>query len=72
MVTPFCLNHTYEGVADEFFPIETEEMKVPTAIIDPVGMDQARKENKQVPEITTLRLGKDDDKVFTELRFRHY
>ena len=41
-------------------------------IIDPVGMKEAREENKEVPEVLTLKLDKDSDKVFTDLRFRHY
>jgi hypothetical protein len=35
MVTPFCFNHTYEGIIDEFFSIEGQEVSVPTAIINP-------------------------------------
>ena len=29
-------------------------------------------ENKEVPEIMTLKLDKDSDKVFEDLRFSHY
>jgi hypothetical protein len=42
MVTPFCLNRTYEGIIDEFFTIEGQEVQVPTAIIDPVGWEEAK------------------------------
>ena len=72
LVTPFCMNRIYEGIADEYFPIETQEMKVPTILIDPVGRKEAIEENKQVSEIMTLKLDRESDKVFEDLRYSHY
>jgi len=72
LVTPFCMNRIYEGIADEYFPIETQEMKVPNILIDPVGIKEAIEENKQVSEIMTLNLDRVSDKVFEDLRYSHY
>lgn len=39
MVTPFCSNRTYEGILDEFFSIESQEVTIPTVIINPIGLE---------------------------------
>ena len=35
MITPFCVNQTYEGLLDEFFKIKTCTITVDTAIVKP-------------------------------------
>lgn len=74
MVTPFCLNRTYEGVIDEFFTIESQEVTVPTALINPVGVEEAKnsKDGKELPNFTILNLTEDNDTVFIDLRNRHF
>ena len=35
LVSPFCVNQTYEGLLDEFFKIKTCSIKVDTVIVKP-------------------------------------
>ena len=35
LVSPFCVNQTYEGLLDEFFGIKTCSITVDTTIIKP-------------------------------------
>ena len=35
LITPFCINQTYEGLLDETFGISTGSITVETAIVKP-------------------------------------
>ena len=69
LVTPFCVNQTYEGLLDEVFRIQTCSINVDTNIIKP----DAQKDPKAPPmepfKILTLT---NDDKIFKDVRDKHF
>ena len=68
LVSPFCVNQTYEGLLDEFFRIKTCSITVDTTIIKP----DANKDPKAPPEgPKTLTLTNEDD-IFKEVRDKHF
>ncbi len=69
LVTPFCVNQTYEGQVDEFFRIKTCSITVDTTIIKP----DANKDPKAppAPPTQTLILTNDDD-IFKDVRDKHF
>lgn len=68
LVTPFCVNQTYEGLLDEFFRIETCSITVDTQILKP----EANKDPKvQLPPTQTLVLTNEDE-IFKEVRDKHF
>jgi hypothetical protein len=68
LVSPFCVNQTYEGQLDEFFGIKTCSITIDTTIIKP----DAGKDPKAppLPPTQTLILTNDDD-IFKDVRDRH-
>jgi hypothetical protein len=44
MATPFCTNRTYQGLIEEFFPIESQEFSVPLEIIQP-NQEESKNQN---------------------------
>ena len=72
MVTPFCFNHTYEGIIDEFFSIEGQEVSVPTAIINPFDWAEQEKNGSKLPENTVMNLTDENDTIFKDLRNSHF
>jgi hypothetical protein len=69
LVSPFCVNQTYEGQIDEFFRIKTCSITVDTSIIKP----DAGKDPKAapLPPTQTLILTNDDD-IFKDVRDKHF
>ena len=69
LVSPFCVNQTYEGQFDEFFRIKTCSITVDTSIIKP----DAGKDPKAapLPPTQTLILTNDDD-IFKDVRDKHF
>lgn len=69
LVSPFCVNQTYEGQLDEFFRIKTCSITVDTSIIKP----DAGKDPKAPPlaPTQTLILTNDDD-IFKDVRDKHF
>jgi hypothetical protein len=68
LVSPFCVNQTYEGLLDEFFGIKTCSITVDTAIVKP----DANKDAK-APVAPTITLGlTNEDEIFKEVRDKHF
>ena len=68
LVTPFCVNQTYEGLLDEIFRIRTCSITVDTAIIKP----DAAKDPKGAMEPTKTLTLTNEDAIFREVRDRHF
>ena len=70
LVSPFCINQTYEGLLDEFFRIKTCSITVDTTIIKP---DVAATKDVKAPvdPVKTLTLTNDDE-IFKEVRDKHF
>ena len=64
LVSPLCVNMTYEGVLDEYFGIKTCSITVDTSIIRPDA-------GKDVPPTQTLVLTSEDE-IFREVRDKHF
>jgi hypothetical protein len=68
LVSPFCVNQTYEGLLDEFFGIKTCSITVDTTIVKP----DANKDAK-APVAPTITLGlTNEDEIFKEVRDKHF
>ena len=68
MVSPFCVNQTYEGLLDEFFRIRTCSITVDTTIIKP---DANKDPKAPVEAMKTLTLTNEDE-IFREVRDKHF
>jgi hypothetical protein len=68
LVSPFCVNQTYEGLLDEVFKIESCSITVDTTIIKP----DASKEAKGPIEPTKTLVLTNEDAIFKEVRNRHF
>eukprot|EP00347_Sterkiella_histriomuscorum_P010829 403374767 len=69
LVTPFCVNQTYEGLLDEIFRIQTCSITVDTAIIKPDGQKDPKAAPLEPSKILTLT---NDDKIFKDVRDKHF
>lgn len=68
LVSPFCVNQTYEGLLDEFFRIKTCSVTVDTNIITP----DAQKDPKiKVDPVQVLTLTNEDE-TFKDVRDKHF
>jgi len=61
MVTPFCVQQTYEGMIDEHFGIKGASIDIDKKIIKP---DEEEKDNK----VENIFLRNEDDMFFRQLR----
>lgn len=68
LVSPFCVNQTYEGLLDEFFHIKTCSITVDTTIVKP---DSGKDPKVQLPPTQTLTLTNEDE-IFKEVRDKHF
>ena len=69
LVSPFCVNQTYEGLLDEVFRIKTCSITVDTNIIKP----DAAKDAKAGPMEPTKQLTlTNEDLIFKEVRDKHF
>lgn len=66
LVSPFCVNQTYEGLLDEFFRIRTCSITVDTTIIKP------DKDPKAPVEPTKTLTLTNEDEIFKEVRDKHF
>ena len=68
LVSPFCVNQTYEGQLDEFFRIKTCSITIDTSIIKPEsGRDPKA---PPLPPTYTLMLTNEDD-IFKDIKDKH-
>lgn len=70
LVSPFCINQTYEGLLDEFFRIKTCSVTVDTTIIKP-DAGTTKDTKAPVDPVKTLTLTNDDE-IFKEVRDKHF
>lgn len=69
LISPFCVNQTYEGLLDEVFKIKSCSITVDTNIIKP----DAAKDPKAAPlPPTTNLLLTGDDIIYKEVRDKHF
>ena len=68
LVSPFCVNQTYEGLLDEFFRIKTCTITVDTSIVKP----DANKDPKNPLAPTMILLLTGEDIIYKEVRDRHF
>lgn len=68
LVSPFCVNQTYEGLLDEFFRIKTCSITVDTTIIKP---DAGKEPAAPVDAVKTLVLTNEDE-IFKDVRDKHF
>lgn len=68
LVTPFCVNQTYEGLLDEFFRIKTCSITVDTNIVKP---DSQKDPKVKVEATQTLSLTNEDE-TFKDVRDKHF
>ena len=70
LISPFCVNQTYEGLLDEFFRIKTCSITVDTTIIKPdVGKDGKPAASVEATKTLTLT---NEDEIFKEVRDKHF
>jgi hypothetical protein len=73
LVTPFCIQQTYEGMLDEHFGIVATNLDVKRSIIK--GDDEEEKKSiaaGEPPKIDTMSLRSDQDLIIDELRDLHF
>jgi hypothetical protein len=63
LISPFCIQQTYEGVIDEYYDIKTNQIEVDRSVIYP-----AQKDEKGLPQRIPIVLKSQDDFIFAELR----
>jgi hypothetical protein len=68
LVSPLCVNMTYEGALDEYFGIKTCSITVDTSIIKP----DAAKEGKDASPPTQTLVLTNEDEIFREVRDKHF
>jgi hypothetical protein len=69
LISPFCINQTYEGLLDEFFKIKTCTITVDINLVKP----DAYKDPKNPPPSPTLMLLlTGEDMIYKEVRDRHF
>lgn len=72
LVSPFCVNQTYEGQLDEFFRIKTCSITVDTTIVKPdTAKEPKDPKGAQLPPTYTMILTNEDD-IFRDVRDRHF
>jgi hypothetical protein len=69
LISPFCVNQTYEGQLDEFFRIKTCSISVDTAIIKP---DAGKDPKAPPPPATQTLILTNDDDIFKDVRDKHF
>lgn len=69
VVSPFCVNQTYEGLLDEFYGINTCTITVDNTIVYPD--EKVRKELAKDEERTDLLLTSEVT-MFNEIRNKHF
>ncbi len=69
LVSPFCVNQTYEGLLDEFFRIKTGSISVDTNIIKPDAQKDPKIKDDPVSIIT---LTNEKDEIFKDVRDKHF
>lgn len=68
LITPFCINQTYEGLLDENFGITACSITVDTSIVKPESV-----KDKSVKLDPTVSLAlTNEDMIFKEVRDRHF
>tara|TARA_B110000285_G_C15098654_1_gene603618 strand:+ start:567 stop:1271 length:705 start_codon:yes stop_codon:yes gene_type:complete len=70
VVSPFCVNQTYEGLLDEFYGIQTCTISVENRIVYPD--EKVRKELGQTDEGRTDFVLNSEDTMFNEIRNKHF
>lgn len=71
LVTPFCVNQTYEGLLDEFFRIRTCSITVDTGIVKPDAQKVAGEAKGKGEATQTLSLTNEDE-TFRDVRDKHF
>ena len=69
LVSPFCVNQTYEGLLDEFFRIRTCSVTVDTEIVTPDAQKDPK--SKVVDPVQVLTLTNEDE-TFKDVRDKHF
>ena len=73
LITPFCIQQTYEGMLDEYFGINATNLDAKRSIIK--GDDEEEKKAAALgepPKIETMSLRSDQDLIIDELRDLHF
>lgn len=73
LVTPFCIQQTYEGMLDEHFGIHATNLDAKASILK--GNDEEEKKDLAVgkpPKIDSMSLRSDQDLIIDELRDLHF
>lgn len=70
LISPFCINQTYEGLLDEFFDIKTCSITVDNEIVYPD--ESVRKELSLQPNEKTDFLLTNEDVMYADIRNKHF
>ena len=70
VVSPFCVNQTYEGLLDEFYGISTCAISVENKIVYPD--EKVRKELGQTDDGRADFVLTSEDTLFNEIRNKHF
>jgi hypothetical protein len=70
VVSPFCVNQTYEGLLDEFYGISTSTISVDNKIVYPD--EKVRKELGQTDDGRTDFVLSSEDTMFNDIRNKHF
>lgn len=73
LITPFCIQQTYEGMLDEHFGIHATNLDAKSSILK--GDDEEEKKSVaagQPPKVDTMSLRSDQDLIIDELRDLHF
>ena len=70
VVSPFCVNQTYEGLLDEFYGIKTSTISVDNKIVYPD--EKVRKELGQTDDGRTDFVLSSEDNMFDTIRNKHF
>lgn len=70
LISPFCVNQSYEGLLDEFFGIKTCSMSVQNTVVYPD--EEIRKQEKMADDGKTDFILTNEDVLFHEIRNKHF
>ena len=72
LITPFCVQQTYEGMLDEYFGIHDTNLKEKRSIIKGDEEEKKAALAREPPKTETMSLRSDQDLIIDELRDLHF
>ena len=70
LISPFCVNYTYEGLLDEFYGIKIGSLQVPNSVVYP---DPEVRKEKNLKEDGMHEFDLQDEAgIFAEIRNKHF